>query len=42
MKDGSQIAGTIETFDGTTYVLSTDHGSVKVKAANIKSVYALK
>jgi hypothetical protein len=41
LNDGSQFVGTIQSFDGTTYVIATNAGRRDVSAASVKSMQAL-
>ena len=41
MTDGTQVQGTLTSFDGTQYVVATSQGTRILKASDIKSVYAL-
>jgi len=41
LQNGTQVTGSIVSFDGTTYTVATDQGTQTLKAAEVKSVYAL-
>lgn len=41
LKDGSQIVGSLASFDGVSYVVATPSGSQTISAANVASMHAL-
>jgi hypothetical protein len=41
LNDGLQLAGTIQSFDGTTYVVATANGSRSLSATSVKSMTSL-
>ncbi len=41
LKDGSQIVGSLVSFDGTSYLVATPSGSQTISAANVASMHAL-
>lgn len=41
LQNGSQVTGSLVSFDGATYTITTDQGTQTLKAADVKSVYAL-
>jgi len=42
LADGTTVQGSITSFDGTTYTIQTANGPTTIKAADVKSVFALK
>ena len=42
LTNGDQVVGSIASFDGATYQLTTDKGPKSVKSSEVKSIYALK
>jgi len=41
LTDGTQVQGTLTSFDGSQYIVATSQGTRTLKASDIKSVYAL-
>ena len=41
LTDGTQVQGTLTSFDGSIYTVATSQGTHTLKAADVKSVYAL-